>query len=127
MRYVLSSEVVEFNRLTTRDHGGVHSIIDRHKLESALGAVEQSFGGEVLLATLEAAASGCWYYICQAHAFLDGNKRASLIVTEYFLELNGYELDLSQAEAEHITLEIAKGAMTRKQVEALIRIKPLGS
>lgn len=44
----------------------------------------------------KAAAYG--YFIAEAQAFLDGNKRTAAITMEAFLLLNGYELPLSDDE-----------------------------
>jgi hypothetical protein len=59
-------------------------------------------------------------------AELDGNKRASLVVTELFLELNGYELAADDAAAVTTWLDLAQGNIDEQALAAWIRerIKP---
>ena len=45
------------------------------------------------------------------HAFVDGNKRAALLVTGLFLYLNGYKLTVSQADATMTVFSVAAGEM----------------
>jgi len=79
-----------------------------------------------LLRTIEAVAAGYWYSICQAHAFIDGNKRASLLAVDRFLHLNGLELDMTSSEVEDVTFKISRGEIaSREQLEPLVRIRPL--
>lgn len=42
------------------------------------------------------------------HPFADGNKRAALLATFYFLHWNGYDLKIPE-NADEFTIEIAKG------------------
>lgn len=87
-------------------------------------AVQQSAFGEPLFNTLDSAAAAYWFYICQAHAFIDGNKRAALLSAIYFLGINGYRLDLPESKVEEITMRIASGEMGREEVAKEIRIAP---
>jgi death-on-curing protein len=63
------------------------------------------------------------------HAFEDGNKRLALSATSIFLRMNGFYLALAEAEAEEVTLSIAKGEIRREEVFALVSrcITPLGA
>ncbi len=45
------------------------------------------------------------------HAFVDGNKRAALLVTGLFLYLNRYKLSVSQADATMTVFFVAAGEM----------------
>ena len=45
--------------------------------------------------------------INDGHVFTDGNKRTSLLVSELFLRINGYQLTASSEELEDIALRIA--------------------
>jgi death-on-curing protein len=42
---------------------------------------------------------------------VDGNKRAALLVTGLFLNLNGYKLSVSQADATMTVFFVAAGEM----------------
>jgi death-on-curing protein len=90
-------------------------------LESALNKPKNLFSyGEPRPDIADLAAS----YACgiaKNHAFVDGNKRASNVVTVTFLELNGYELVAGDEEQIIVWLKIADGTMSDVEVAAWIR------
>ena len=67
------------------EHGGRPGLRDEGLLDSALARPRQAFayGAPTLLEMAALLAVG----LCKNHPFHDGNKRASLIATELFLEL----------------------------------------
>jgi len=67
------------------------------------------------LATLAAAYA---FGISSNHPFVDGNKRAALMVSFVFLELNGWEVVASQQEAFVTILGLAAGDATEDQLAA---------
>ena len=126
MVYITVEDVETLCQYSTRLYRGRYGLLDRGKLESAVESVQATWGGKPLLQTVEAVASAYWFGICQAHAFIDGNKRASLLAVDRFLHLNGLELDLSPSEAERLTMEISKGEIAwREDLEPQIRVRPL--
>jgi death-on-curing protein len=54
------------------------------------------------------------YGICQAHAFVDGNKRAALLSTWAFLEANGYPIQISEHVGVNFMLAIANGEVNAR-------------
>ena len=56
----------------------------------------------------EQAATLLWG-IAANQPFVDGNKRAALVVTLTFLEVNGHSVDLSEDERVGLMFEIADG------------------
>jgi len=59
--------------------------------------------------------------LTQTHAFLDGNKRVAAAITEAFLETNGFELPMTNEEIVTLFIAIASSALSREQVEELLR------
>jgi len=49
--------------------------------------------------------------LIQNHPFVDGNKRVGFLAAYIFLELNGWELMASEAEAVAVVLALARGEM----------------
>ena len=77
------------------EHGGRPGIRDLGLLGSALARPKN-------LALYEHAdvvdLAACYGYgLARNHAFVDGNKRVSAVVTELFLALNGFELTATDA------------------------------
>lgn len=62
------------------------------------------------------------YSINKSHAFCDGNKRSSLALGAYFLELNGYDYCLKKFmfEMENIVVWLAKGKISKELLYKLI-------
>ena len=56
-----------------------------------------------------------------AHAFIDGNKRVAAAVSETFLQVNGWQLDLDNSELVDMFLKIADGALLRDAIEEAFR------
>ena len=46
---------------------------------------------------MEAKAASLLFGLARNHAFIDGNKRVSVLATLQFLNANGYDLDLSHS------------------------------
>lgn len=91
------------------EHGGATGIRDEGLLDSALARpLNLDAYGKPDFADLAAAyAIG----LAKNHGFVDGNKRAAFLATGLFLYLNGYRLQVSQADATLTMLAVAAGEM----------------
>ncbi|WP_445613190.1 type II toxin-antitoxin system death-on-curing family toxin [Geobacillus sp. YF-1] len=70
------------------------------------------FGEEQFPSIIEKAC--CYYHsIATGHIFHNGNKRTALAVFVTFLNLNGYELTMTNKEAEDFTVYLAEDAKFR--------------
>lgn len=58
--------------------------------------------------------------VAKAHAFLDGNKRIAFAVMVAFLRAHGLRLDVSEAEATRVMLDVAASAIGEAELEAWI-------
>jgi len=91
------------------EHGGATGIRDEGLLDSALARpINLDAYGKPDFADLAAAyAIG----LAKNHGFVDGNKRAAFLATGLFLYLNGYRLQVSQADATLTMYAVAAGKM----------------
>ena len=91
------------------EHGGATGIRDEGLLDSALARpLNLDAYGIPDFADLAASyAIG----LAKNHGFVDGNKRAAFLATGLFLRLNGYRLQVSQADATLTMLAVAAGEM----------------
>ena len=90
-------------------------------LESAIGAVYQTFDGNDLYPSVEEKAAHLLYFVVKNHAFIDGNKRIGASLFLWFLDANGllYRTDGSKRLADNalvaLTLLIAESKPAEKE------------
>lgn len=101
------------------EHGGAPGLRDQRLFESAVARPQNlaAYGNPDAAALAAAYAFG----LAKNHAFVDGNKRTSLIALEFFLELNGFELTADDAQCVLVILSVASGAFDEDAVADWIR------
>jgi death on curing protein len=105
------------------EHGGTDGLRDNNALESALGRPQnlEAYGDPPPdLAVLAAAYA---FGIAKNHAFVDGNKRTSVAVTETFLELNDMRLMATDEEIVVMWTDLGAGTMSESDFAAWLRSK----
>jgi death-on-curing protein len=96
------------------EHGGGEGVRDHGALESAMARPRNlAVRGDPDAADI-AAAYACG--VARNHPFVDGNKRTAAVVSETFLILNGYSLDLSDAELVVAFLALAAGELGEEEM-----------
>jgi death on curing protein len=116
----LSEEVVlAIHDEQIAEHGGSFGLRDRGLLQSALGR-------PLHLATYEkpdvaALAAAYGLGLALNHAFVDGNKRVTLVAMETFLLLNGYQLSATDEDCLMTILHLAEGELSEEALAAWLR------
>lgn len=106
------------------EHGGSVGTRDIKLFESAIARPRQVHayglptGGEPSVAHL---AAFYMHGLARNHPFIDGNKRTALVAAELFLELNGFELNASDAECVLMTLSISAGTTSELELASWIQ------
>ena len=106
--------------------GGLKGVRDENLLASAVLTPQSSFGGKSPYADIVEVAAAYLFYLCSNHPFLDGNKRAAMMVAIVFLRLNGIET-LSDSELwQQLILEVAASKLDRAATTRRLRklVKP---
>lgn len=98
MLYLTVDQVIEFHAEALREFGGLDGIRSVNQLSAAVLMPQQSAFGEDAYPSIPGKAAAYGFFIAEAQAFIDGNKRAAAIAMEAFLLLNGYELRMSDDE-----------------------------
>lgn len=94
-------------------HGGGEGVRDMALLQSALARPQNLAAyGKPNAADLAASYA---YGIARTHPFVDGNKRTAAVISETFLILNGYSLDVSDAELVVAFLALAAGELSEEE------------
>jgi death on curing protein len=121
--YLTVAEAIEMHRQLIDEFGGIHGLRDRGLLEAAVFRPQNGYYDDLIheaAALMESLASN--------HAFLDGNKRISLAMTDTFLRVNGYYLELEPMAAyRFITESISKREFRIQQIRERLtaHVKPL--
>ncbi len=116
IRFLSVDDVDRLHERTVGKHGGSPGIRDSGLLDAAVAMPMQTFGGEYLHPTIPAMAAAYHFHICQAHAYVDGNKRTAVLSALAFLMVNGVATLPTPDELEDATLAVASGTMSKKEI-----------
>src|SRR5882762_7902230 len=95
--YPTVAEAKEFHKQLTAEFGGTPDLLDAGRLEAAIFRPQTGYYG-----TLVEEAAALMESLANNHAFLDGNKRISFAITDTFLRLNGFYLDVDSSQAHDL-------------------------
>ena len=121
--YPTVAEAKEFHKQLTAEFGGTPDLLDAGRLEAAIFRPQTGYYG-----TLVEEAAALMESLANNHAFLDGNKRISFAITDTFLRLNGFYLDVDPSQAhELITQALGRSAFRFNLIREWISscLKPL--
>ena len=118
IRFLSVDDVNRLHERTVDLQGGSPGIRDSGLLDAAVAMPMQTFGGEYLHPDIPAMAAAYHFHICQAHAYVDGNKRTAVLAALAFLAANGVATLPPPGELEDATLAVARGTMSKEEVTA---------
>ena len=107
------SLVLGLHHVLIKEFGGDSGIKDERLLESAIAQPEATFDRIYLHPEIHDKAAAYLYHISKNHAFVDGNKRTAVAVTEIFIEKNGHRLTLSNEELFSLTTLVVESKLTK--------------
>jgi DNA ligase (NAD+) len=87
-----------------------------HGLQSILGNIEQTFGGEPLYKSTEERAAHLLYFIIKDHPFSDGNKRIGCLIFLLYLKLQNTAIKLNDNGLVALALLIAESDPQQKDL-----------
>jgi death-on-curing protein len=102
------------------EHGGLTGLRDETGFYAAMARPQHVFNYE-LDADLSRLAAAYGFGLVRDHPFADGNKRAGFLAILLFLDLNGLELRVEQAEAIQTILQLAAGKLSEPELSRWIR------
>jgi death on curing protein len=103
------------------EHGGPAGTVDENILESALAKPQNRLVYENIKLDIIDLAATYALALAQRQSFADGNKRVSAVVTELFLELNGFDLSAEDAEIVHVWRAIDSKSMSDEEFLSWLR------
>lgn len=103
------------------EHGGPVGTVDENILESALAKPQNRLACENIKLDIIDLAATYALALAQRQSFADGIKRVSAVVTELFLELNGFDLTAEDAEIVRVWRAIAAKSMSDEEFLSWLR------
>lgn len=98
--------------------GGLPGVKDEGQLSSVLEHIQN----DLYYSSFEEKLNHLVFAINKFHTFNDGNKRSSLVLGAYFLELNGYDYCVKKfvQEMENIVVWLAEGKISKELLLKLV-------
>ncbi|NEX13155.1 MAG: type II toxin-antitoxin system death-on-curing family toxin [Prosthecochloris sp.] len=107
-RWIVDEVVLAIHDEQIAEHGGSTGIRDACLLSSALARPQNQAKYSDDPSVFDLAASYA-YGIIRNHPFVDGNKRTGFLAAYVFLNINGWQLKSSEAEAVNAVVDLAAG------------------
>lgn len=108
MIYLTLDQVEALHRRALVDYGGLDGVRAPHQLAAAVRQPEQSAFGQDAYVTVADKAAAYGFFIAEAQAFVDGNKRTAAAAMLTFLNVNGYDLDQTDDEIAEMFEELGE-------------------
>ena len=115
-------DVLEIHADQLAEFGGGSGVRDRGLLESAVAQPQATFGGELMHEDEFEIAAAYLFHLVSNHPFIDGNKRTGLLAALVFLDLNGRTVVTRSEELYELTMTVAAGELTKKELTARFRL-----
>ncbi len=114
--------IININRHQTRLFGGMHKIRDLNLLESAVARPQTIINGIFAYPNTNTMAAVYAHGIIKNHPFIDGNKRTGMATATIFLDLNGYEVTLSNNDIVDLGVALAVSEISYEQIAEIFRV-----
>ncbi len=89
-------------------------------------APQETRFGEPINRTLRSQAATYWISVAINRPFMEGNARTGLVVTEVFLQMNGFQLDMDGQQIEDVLVRLSTRQITTKdRLLQVFRIRAL--
>jgi death on curing protein len=111
LRWLAAKAVEAIHEQLIARYGGVSGLRAAGLLASAVARPQNLAASGRTTSVASLAAAYAWGLL-RNHPFLDGNKRTALAAMVVFLELNGWELNCSEAEETAMVLRAAAREIT---------------
>lgn len=116
MIWILAEDILLIHSRVIEGSGGLDGLRDRNGLEAAIAAPMQTFDGQELYPSDIEKIARLGFGLASNHAFVDGNKRISAMMTQLLLKWNGYDLTLRTGELADMFIAIADGTAKEKDL-----------
>ena len=125
MIYLTSEQILFLHARLVAETGGSHGVRDLGMLLSALGRPPASYDQRDLHPDIFTMVAALMDSLIRNHPFIDGNKRTGLAAAAMFLHINGFGLNITNAELEMFTLEVAQSQHSIDEIAVWFQLHTL--
>jgi len=111
-----ASQIIKFQAKLIEKTGGLAGIKDKSLIDSSLNAPFQTWDGVDLYPTTLEKIIRIGYNLIRNHCFADGNKRIGMYAMLILLELNQFEIELSDEDIIFMGINVASGEMSYEEL-----------
>ena len=116
MIWISAEDILLIHSRVIEGSGGLDGLRDSAGLEAAIAEPMQTFDGQELYPSDIEKIARLGFGLASNHAFVDGNKRISAMMTQLLLKWNGYDLTLRTGELADMFIAIADGTAKEKDL-----------
>ncbi len=120
-KFLEKEDVIRIHDELVSETGESSNIINEGLLDSALYSPQATYCGEYLHPTIYEQASAYLFHIACNHAFEQGNKRTAFAAMVTFLNANDYDIEITEEQAEKLTLQVVTHEISREQLPAILK------
>lgn len=116
--YFETNNAIKAQYFIIENSGGRKGIINIGLVDSVLEHIQN----DLYYPEFENKVCHLFYSINKNHAFEDGNKRTSIVLSAYFLEVNGFDFKVSHfiKEMENIAVHVADNKIDKDLLQEII-------
>lgn len=116
--YFDTNHAIKEQNFIIENSGGRKGIINIGLVDSVLEHIQN----DLYYPEFENKVCHLFYSINKNHAFEDGNKRTSIVLSAYFLEVNGFDFKVSYfiKEMENIAVHVADNKIDKDLLQEII-------
>ncbi|GIZ08063.1 type II toxin-antitoxin system death-on-curing family toxin [Flavobacterium sp. UMI-01] len=116
--YFDTNHAIKEQNFIIENSGGRKGIINIGLVDSVLEHIKN----DLYYPEFENKVCHLFYSINKNHAFEDGNKRTSIVLSAYFLEVNGFDFKVSHfiKEMENIAVHVADNKIDKDLLQEII-------
>ncbi|OUL25443.1 death-on-curing protein [Nostoc sp. RF31YmG] len=120
-KFIEKEEVIRIHDELVSKSGESSCILNEGLLESAIYQPQVTWDGEYLHPTIYEQAAAYLFHIACNHAFEQGNKRTAFAVMVTFLNLNDYDIEITEDDAEELTVQVVEHEIDQEELPARLK------
>ncbi|MEH2446032.1 MAG: type II toxin-antitoxin system death-on-curing family toxin [Nostoc sp.] len=120
-KFIAKEDVILIHDELVSETGESLNILNEGLLDSAVYSPQATFGGEYLHPTIYEQASAYLFHIACNHAFEQGNKRTAFATMVTFLNVNDYDIEITEEEAEKLMVQVVTHEISKEELPAILK------